>query len=87
LARLKVIFSIGAECGPPGSIAGSLATFTSFTILPRGPGREAGAFSHSQRLWPSSPRRDLCFGNDLTYFFVAEWRAEDVHADVAPCLD
>jgi hypothetical protein len=27
--------------------------------------------------------RDLCFGNDLTYFFVAEWRAEDVHADVA----
>jgi len=27
--------------------------------------------------------RDLCFGNDLTYFFVAEWRAKDVHADVA----
>jgi len=27
--------------------------------------------------------RDLCFGNDLTHFFVAEWRAEDVHADVA----
>jgi hypothetical protein len=27
--------------------------------------------------------RDLCFGKDLTYFFVAEWRAEDVHADVA----
>src|SRR5712671_118351 len=26
--------------------------------------------------------RDLCFGDDLTYFFVAEWRAEDVHADV-----
>ena len=24
----------------------------------------------------------LCFGDDLTYFFVAEWRAEDVHADV-----
>ena len=27
--------------------------------------------------------RDLCFGNDLTYFFVAEWRAKDVHADIA----
>ena len=26
--------------------------------------------------------RDLCFGNDLTHFFVAEWRAEDVHANV-----
>jgi hypothetical protein len=26
--------------------------------------------------------RDLCFGNDLTYFFVAECRAEDVHANV-----
>jgi hypothetical protein len=26
---------------------------------------------------------DLCLGNDLTYFFVAEWRAEDVHAAVA----
>src|SRR5262249_51690597 len=24
----------------------------------------------------------LCLGDDLTYFFVAEWRAEDVHADV-----
>ena len=23
-----------------------------------------------------------CFGDDLTYFFVAEWRAEDVHADI-----
>jgi hypothetical protein len=27
--------------------------------------------------------RDFCFGNDLTYFFVAEWRAKDVHADIA----
>jgi hypothetical protein len=26
--------------------------------------------------------RDLYFGNDPTYFFVAEWRPEDVHADV-----
>jgi hypothetical protein len=26
--------------------------------------------------------RDLCFGDDLTDFFIAEWRAEDVHADV-----
>ena len=27
--------------------------------------------------------QDLCFSNDLTYFLVAEWRTEDVHADVA----
>jgi hypothetical protein len=26
--------------------------------------------------------RDLCFGDDQTDFFIAEWRAEDVHADV-----
>jgi hypothetical protein len=26
--------------------------------------------------------RDLCFGDDLTDFFTAEWRAEDVHTDV-----
>jgi len=26
--------------------------------------------------------RDLCFGDDLTDFLIAEWRAEDVHADV-----
>src|SRR5918996_199239 len=25
--------------------------------------------------------RGLCFSNDLTYFFVAEWGAEDVHAN------
>jgi hypothetical protein len=31
---------------------------------------------------PASLLRDLCFSNDLTYFFVAEWRAEDVHANV-----
>ncbi len=26
--------------------------------------------------------RDLCFGNDQAYFFIAEWWAEDIHADV-----
>ena len=39
--------------------------------------------------WPSemqnvgdSRLRDSCLGDDLMYFFVAERRAEDVHADV-----
>jgi transposase len=37
---------------------------------------------------PSDPHhvedalRDLCFGDDQTCFLIAEWRAEDIHADV-----
>jgi hypothetical protein len=31
---------------------------------------------------PAWPLREVCFGNDLRYFFVAECRAEDVHANV-----
>ena len=38
--------------------------------------------SGTARSWGVRLLRDLCFSNDLTHFFVAEWRAEDVHSNV-----
>jgi hypothetical protein len=69
----------------PGSTAQTTRLAAAILVVwvppQQSPGRFSGAF-FCTRCWFDYETSASAMIDDLTYFFVAEWRAEDVHADV-----